>query len=369
MVREMVRQLLPVEARRLIKRGARRLIRELTKIAGPEESGPAPQSDYEQKLALELKIYENMVNVANLPEIHGYWANVYVRPLLEQFDFANEDQFYLNHIEQVLREAGGRTIRILNLGSGNCQLEVGLALALQQKGHQAFTIECMDLNPAMLARGEALAKEKGVEGHLRFTAMDINKLQLSSTYDVVLANHALHHFVQLEHIFDQIKTHLRPEGFFLTHDMIGRNGHMRWPEALEVVNALWSELPDRCKYNQMLKRHEPQYINIDCSSQGFEGIRAQDILPLLIQRFEFDLFVPFGNVIDVFVDRSFGHNFDANDKWATDFIDRVQRIDQELIESGKLKPTHMYAAMRVTKAERLRIHKHLTPEFCVRQVQ
>jgi hypothetical protein len=150
--------------------------------------------------------------------------------------------------------------------------------------------------------------------------------------------------------------------------MIGRNGHMRWPEALEVVDAFWKELPDTCKYNHMLKRHEPQYINLDCSEQGFEGIRAQDILPLLTERFEFDLFVPFGNVIDIFVDRSFGHNFDANARWATDFIDRVHKLDQELLEAGKLKPTHMYAAMRVTKVAKPRIYKHLTPEFCVRPV-
>jgi len=33
----------------------------------------------------------------------------------------------------------------------------------------------------------------------------------------------------------------------------------------------------------------------DCSKQGFEGIRAQDILPLLVKKFSFRSFLGFGN--------------------------------------------------------------------------
>ena len=74
---------------------------------------------------------------------------------------------------------------------------------------------------------------------------------------------------------------------------------MRWPEALAIVHELWKELPDRYKYNHQLKRLEIEYENWDCSRQGgFEGVRAQEILPLLLKKFHFDLFVGFGNVIE-----------------------------------------------------------------------
>ena len=52
-------------------------------------------------------------------------------------------------------------------------------------------------------------------------------------YQIVMANQALHHFVELEMLFDKVFQVLAVDGFFLTDDMIGRNGHMRWPEALE----------------------------------------------------------------------------------------------------------------------------------------
>ncbi|HEY1225915.1 MAG TPA: hypothetical protein VGF26_01210, partial [Ramlibacter sp.] len=83
----------------------------------------------------------------------------------------------------------------------------------------------------------------------------------------------------------------------------------------------------------------------------------------------FSMFVPFGNVVDIFVDRCFGHNFDTADAWATGFIDRVQAKDEALIEAGTVKPTHMYAAMRVGEVAQPRFHKHLMPEFCVRTVE
>ncbi|ROZ79133.1 class I SAM-dependent methyltransferase [Ramlibacter sp. WS9] len=327
---------------------------------------PSPKRSYASKLAAEIRTFEGVEKVANLPEIHGYWAGKYVKPMLEKFDFTNDTEFLLKHADEVLRVAAGRPTRIINLGSGNCEVEVKLARSLLDKGHSNFTIECVDLNAAMLGRGKKLAQDAGVDGLLRFTATDINKIRLEGAYDVVIASHALHHFVALEHIFKEIKTHLRPDGYFLAHDMIGRNGHMRWPEALEVVHSFWSELPERCRYNNLLRRHEPLYINFDCSTEGFEGIRAQDILPLLVEHFDFALFVPFGNVIDIFVDRCFGHNFDPTDGWATDFIDRVQAKDEELIHAGKITPTHMFAAMKIGKVEQPRFHMHLTPQFCVR---
>jgi hypothetical protein len=148
--------------------------------------------------------------------------------------------------------------------------------------------------------------------------------------------------------------------------MIGRNGHMRWPEALAVLNDLWRELPNRYKYNHQLKRLETEFDNWDCSKEAFEGIRSQDILPLLIQKFQFDLFLGFANIVDVFVDRSFGHNFDTGREWDLKFIDKVHEIDESNIESGNIKPTHMTAAMTKHPGDRMKTYKHLTPKFCVR---
>jgi hypothetical protein len=97
----------------------------------------------------------------------------------------------------------------------------------------------------------------------------------------------------------------------------------------------------------------------------WRSYRMQDILPELIQRFQFDCFLGFANVIDIFIERSFGHNFDPRNESDVAFIDRVAMTDDALLESGKIKPTHMIAALKKEGAA-LRAYKHLTPEFCVR---
>jgi len=97
--------------------------------------------------------------------------------------------------------------------------------------------------------------------------------------------------------------------------MIGRNGHTRWPEAMDVIPSLWKYLPQSHKFSHQPKRIEHGYVNWDCSSKSFEGTRARDILPELVKSFQFDLFLGFCSLVDKFIDRGFGPNFDLESEW------------------------------------------------------
>jgi hypothetical protein len=157
------------------------------------------------------------------------------------------------------------------------------------------------------------------------------------------------------------------DGVFIASDMIGRNGHQRWPEALRIVRDFWQELPEPYKRNRVLGRQEDEFLDWDSSTDGFEGIRAQDILPLLVERFGFELFFGFGNVIDPFVGHAFGPNFDADRTWDRDFIDRVHERDQTALLHGDVTPTHMLAVMTRRRDDRpRRLWRHLSPSFCLR---
>ena len=80
----------------------------------------------------------------------------------------------------------------------------------------------------------------------RVFAVDLRGFGDSSTadgsYDAVIANQSLHHVSNLEGLFAAIKDALSPQGRFITSDMIGRNGHMRWPEALDIIHDFWRQL-------------------------------------------------------------------------------------------------------------------------------
>ncbi len=335
--------------------------------ADVQSSSPA-DAQYAARLAVEQNTFANNINVHDLPQIYHYWSNKYLLPAHRPFGFTCPDSFYCLYLEQQIANAGSASARFVSVGAGNCDTEVRLATMLKKRGHENFTIECLDINDDMLARGRKLADEVGVVENIVIKKTDFNQWQPKGRYDAVIANQSLHHVEQLEGLFTRIKSAIGDSGIFLTSDMIGRNGHMRWPEALEIVQEFWRELPPKYRHNQQLNRYEQEFDNWDCSDYGFEGIRAQDILPLLISNFHFSAFFAFANVIDPFIDRSFGHNFDVNNEGDRGFIDRVALRDEAELRAGLVKPTHILAAMCATPVTLEKFIAPFTPEFSVRPV-
>jgi SAM-dependent methyltransferase len=324
--------------------------------------------DYAARLSAERGIFVDQVEVHDLPPIFHYWSNKFLRPMQEPFGFSNPDEFFALYLRRAQADAVRQPARFVSLGCGNCDTEVRVAGLLQKQGVRDFVIECVDLNPAMLERGVTLAKETGVAEHILVREADFNAWQPDGLYDAVIANQSLHHVLKLERLFEAVERALPAHGRFITSDMIGRNGHMRWPEAMDILHEFWRELPRHYRYNVQLRRHEELLEYWDCSTEGFEGIRAQDILSLLMDRFDFELFVPYGNIIDPFIDRSFGPHFDADAEWDRDFIDRVHARDEAEIHAGRITPTHMMAVMRKRPyAGEMQRRDHLTPAFCIRR--
>ncbi len=324
------------------------------------------EDDYLRKVRQEQAIYRDVLDVNALPSIFHYWSQTHLRPIFDEFGITHPDQWFATHLAESARRTDSRRARFVSVGAGNCDTEVRVARLLEQEGLEDFVIECVDINPAMLERGRMLAESEGVATRMGFVEADFNKWHPSATYDGAMANQSLHHVLNLEGLFDEIKRTLHPDGYFVVSDIIGRNGHQRWPEALQALHRFWAELPAEYRYNHQLARHEAMYENWDCSTEGFEGVRAQDIMPLLIGRFGFHKCVAFGNVIDPFIDRAFGHNFDAGREWDRDFIDRIHACDEQGFQDGSLKPCHLFAVLTTGEPSSRHYSRGLGPEACVR---
>jgi len=303
-----------------------------------------PNDTYAQALEAEKRIYAHCEQVHNLPPAFHYWSNRHLLPLLREHGFDSPDALFLKILSEQC--ASGLPVRFLSIGAGNGDLELQLARQLSKSGYENFVIHCLDLNPQMLERGRAAAETAGFAKRLHFIQADFNQWTASHEYDAVMANQALHHVVNLEGLFGEIQRSLRASGAFVISDMVGRNGHQRWPEALRLVREFWRTLPPSYRQNQLLGIYEEEFADWDCSGEGFEGVRAQHILPQLLERFHFELFLPFGNLIDPFVDRAFGHHFNVDSAWDRGFLDRVHARDVEEITAGRLTPTHLLAVMR-----------------------
>jgi protein-S-isoprenylcysteine O-methyltransferase Ste14/SAM-dependent methyltransferase len=311
---------------------------------------PAPPAAYAARLAQEATRFDAEVDVHALPEIFHYWSGRYLGPMFAQLGFEGINDFFARQIAAANPDTS-RPLRMVGVGSGDCAVELDVARRLLEQGYSQVSLACTDISAGALARGRDSVRGTALELRVQFLEHDVNRGLPPGQFDVVLANQSLHHVVELETLFDSIRDRLAGGGVFVVSDVIGRNGHQRWPEARRLLEPFWAELPESHKYHGLLRRQENDYLDWDCSREGFEGIRAQDVLPQLLARFHSRCFLAWGNIIDVFIDRGFGHNFRAGEEWELRFIDRVQQADSEAIAAGTLSPTHLLASFQVAPCE------------------
>lgn len=311
------------------------------------------ERDYQARLQSELRVFGDNEDVHDLPSSFSYLTNTHLAPLLKQvFGYASYEEMIVHYVDSHPSERD--ELRVISLGSGNCDLELEVAGLCRRRCR--FT--CYELNPEMIERARTAAAGQGLLDRFEFVVGDINALALSDTFDVVLANHSLHHFVALEHIFAEVARCMEPASVFLINDMIGRNGHLFWGASLDLCNRLWSVLPKPLKYNHLLQRRFARREQFDCAKDSFEGVRAQDILPLLDQTFAFKDFAPFFALASRFVDRDYGSNFDTTDPLHRSLLDAIWNLDDFALRSKALKPTQMLAAL-VRKDAPLETRRHL----------
>ncbi|BDV36196.1 class I SAM-dependent methyltransferase [Methylocystis iwaonis] len=301
------------------------------------------------------------------PKSGDYWGEHYYKPYLESvFRTSSSTDFQFARIADLLASNPLQSARILCIGAGECLEEIAICKRLVSAGYNNVRFECVDIAEGAIARARENAERHGLSRNFVFN-IGKNELILNGYAEVVIANQCLHHFTDLETLFDKISEIIGISGIFLTNDTIGRNGHMLWPEALAVVDKIWAILPDKYKHNRCLNRFEKIYGNWDNSRENNEGIRAQDILPELINRFKFEYFFAGGNIGFALFGRHFGDNFDPADPVDRDYIDMIGRLDFDLINIGYLKPCLMVACLSNRPDVATLHYSHWTPDFCVRK--
>lgn len=226
--------------------------------------------------------------------------------------------------------------RILSLGSGTCSTEITLA----EKFRKPYELVCLDFNKELLEQGAKMATTKGIT--MTHFVQDINFLKLDQTYNLIFAHAVLHHLIELEHIFNQVKSHLTKEGQFVVYDVTNRNGFLLWPKQRKVIDGLLKALPPKFNYSHSLKRNTDTFVEIDSSDAGFECIRSQDILPLLQKYFTTIHLVKGFAFLRRFTDHEFGPNFDLSSSLDVKVLNFLLELDQWYVDNGILEPESIF---------------------------
>ncbi|MGH2386591.1 MAG: class I SAM-dependent methyltransferase [Chloroflexota bacterium] len=106
--------------------------------------------------------------------------------------------------------------RVLELACGGG----GISMLLAGRGCHCDGI---DLSPGLIERGRRTAEERAAQeqwpGSVRLMTGDLNRIELEPEhYDVVLANAALHHVLDLDHLLNEVHAALKPGGTLICLD-------------------------------------------------------------------------------------------------------------------------------------------------------
>lgn len=303
---------------------------------------------YNERTKREIEVYQNDIDVHDLPSSAHYINNNFLlNEIRKNTSLSRFDELFYSTVE--LCESKYNVVKVLCIGSGNCDIEVNYAF--NTPADVQFT--CMDINPAMLDRGKRNAASLKIDfSRIKFLVEDVNTCCLpKDEYNIVFISQALHHFVELEHIFEEIKKTLVSDGYFIVNDIIGRNGHLIYENTFLLLNKLWQQLPYEFKLHNRQQQYFKNRIQWDCSTESFEGIRAEDILPLLCKNFNFQVFVPFYTIIQYFIDRDFGGNFDPDKSYDRAILEYVYNLDIYCLKNKLLAPTQMWGVLRLKEQD------------------
>ena len=257
-----------------------------------------------------------------------------------------------NHLTDIfareLAAAAGttNTLRVLSVGSGDCSLEMLLSEVIWRDFNVTCVFTCFDPSDEGFLGATRLIEAK------KSAFRVIQQLPAEGSFDAAFAHHSLHHVSDLEELFTFVRRAIGLDGVFVISDMIGRNGHQRWPEAKRLAERLFSKLPSvlGAAPRDFIMRSDPpppptrtpltrshvdlrrrrcdlaEYPDFDYSkcdgkaSPDFEGVRSQDILPLLRTHFVFEKLVAFGGIAFEFVNHRLARNFDRDKPGHKEFL-------------------------------------------------
>lgn len=252
---------------------------------------------------------------------------------------------HLDHYRDVAqRYLAPRQARIaLTLGCGSGHNERKWAAE-----HRFDVHDAIDISMASIAEAKSLAAHEGLP-QLRYTVGDLNHLTLTPAhYDVIFAEHSLHHVAALEHLMAQVSQALKPGGLLIVDEFVGPSRFQWTDRQLTAITGTLSILPESLRRSRtqegVLKRTVPrptikQMLEIDPS----EAVRSAEIPALLRQHTHVLEWRPYGGALLHLLLEDIAGNFSLDDDQAMAWRDWCFDLEDRLMQSGELDTDFVFA--------------------------
>ena len=219
----------------------------------------------------------------------------------------------------------------LSLGCGAGHAEIALA-----RYGSVDEVLGMDPSAGAIKVATELALSSGVANKVTFavSATDLPEFEPNSV-DVVHMNMSLHHVHDLEWLFAQIFTALKPGGYFVANEFMGPRRFQWSDERLKVVTDFLAAMPDRLRRdyrdNTIKTQQETHPAEWWIAYDPTESVRSDDIIPLLKTIAPNLEIRPYGGNIANLVLENIIHNFDPKRPDDRAWMEKLWVADDESV--------------------------------------
>lgn len=295
---------------------------------------PISNANYQRQLEAEGKKWGDHLKV----EAAGTWNAWLDHPLIVAHYHRRALVDGLSWSSWVRQELGGPAQRSLDLGCGGG----ATSFAVYEAGATRY-VEGVDISEERIAVAESTRVKMGIDG--QFVVADGNARELPpNTYDLIFSSHSFHHFLNLEHVMEQVHRALTPKGLFILDEYVGPTQFQWTDEQIDVVRSLAALVPERLRRfrwgTTKVWEGRPSPADVVAASP-FEAIRSEEIYPLFKKHFSVVSAKALGGSIQHLLYNGIIHNFLMEDREAVRNLESIMQVEDALIDNRLLPSDFM----------------------------
>ncbi len=212
---------------------------------------------------------------------------------------------------------------------------------------QFSRIDAYDLSAPMIKR---VAEETLDYPEINPIVGDVFSIPIQEHYDLIIAEHSLHHFSPLRDIFIRIRKMIHPTGFFVIDEFVGPTKFQWTQRQIDISRALLTLLPEKYRIRDNGTIKQPDHIYRPSKLAMFindpsEAIESSNILPLLKDLFDIVEIKPYCGTCLAFVFNEISQNFRTLE--TQEIANIYLKIEESLIENGDLVNDYIFAICKV----------------------
>jgi SAM-dependent methyltransferase len=305
-------------------------IRRASPATGSTPEGAKSQDIWAQR-HLDPNYWNSLIHWGQVPQVAAYInRRISGDPKIDVFEYAAQQ--YL----APLRKKG--PISMLSLCTGVGQIEISLV----QRGY-VDKIVGYEYSEECVAAANQTARNEGLADKISFIQADLNKSTFppEQRFDAILNEAGLHHIKNLEHLISQCRQVCKPHTVFINHEFIGANHHQWSAKQMHYINHILSILPPELRrslsnpgaiHEKKAALSMAKMLLIDPT----EGVRAEEIIPVMKQHFAISDYKPFGGSILHMLLNDMAGNFIAPEH--APLVELLIFFEESLMDEGVLPP-------------------------------